>query len=107
MIMKKNVLPFMMAVALFLFVSCGSKGYRQFSKAIKEATKELNQAKDCDDVHKAWDNFDEETDKIFDDDSAFDVTDKEKKKLNEQEKKLEDLFEAKMEKLCKDDDDWD
>ncbi len=106
MIMKKIVLPFMMAVALFLFVSCGSKGYRQFSKVIKEATKELNQAKDCDDVHKAWDNFDEKTDKILDD-FVFDITEKEEKKLDEQEKELEDLFEAKMEKLCKDDDDWD
>ena len=97
----------LMAAIMVAFASCGSKGYKQYSKAIKEATKELNQAKDCDDVHKAWDNFDEETDKIFDDDSAFDVTDKEKKNLNEQEKKLEDLFEAKMKELCKYDGDWD
>ena len=105
--MKKIVLPFMMAVALFLFVSCGSKVYKQYSKAIKETTKELKQAKDCEDIHKAWDNFDEEIDKILDDGSAFDITDKEEKKIKEQEKELEDLFEAKLKELCKDVDDWD
>ena len=103
--MKKIVLPLMMVVTMVLLASCGSKGYRQYSKAIKEATKELNQAKDCDDIHKAWDNFDEKTDKILDD-FVFDITKKEEKKLDEQEKELEDLFEAKMDKLCKDDDDW-
>jgi PBP1b-binding outer membrane lipoprotein LpoB len=107
MIMKKIVLPFMMAVALFLFVSCGSKGYKQYSKAIKETTKELNRAKDCDDIRKAWDNFDEELEKMIDDGSVLDITDKEEKKLKEQEKELEDLFEDKVKELCKDVDDWD
>ncbi len=105
--MKKIVLPIMLGAALLLLVSCGSKGYKQYSKAIKEATKELNRAKDCDDIYKAMDNFDEETDKLIDDGSVFDITDKEEKKLKEQEEKLDDLFEAKVKNLCKDVDDWD
>ena len=107
MIMKKIVLPLMMAVALLLLVSCGSKEYKMYSKAIKEATKELNEAKDCDDVHKAWDNFDEKTDKILEDNLDTDLSKEEGKKLDEQEKRLEDLYWAKVEQLCKDDDDWD
>ena len=94
--MKRFVLPFIMVVTLFLLASCASEEYKKGSTIIKETTKKVNAAKDCESLDDAMDIYYE----WYYADPISTTTAKEDIKLDKQEKELKKLYEAREKELC-------
>ena len=86
----------MMVVTLFLLASCASEEYKKGSTIIKETTKKVNAAKDCESLDDAMDIYYE----WYYADPISTTTAKEDIKLDKQEKELKKLYEAREKELC-------
>ena len=104
--MKRFVLPLIMIAAMALLVSCASETYKEASSVLKASTKELKNAKNCEELDKVWDRFYESYYEKYYDDGGFDskrlkraVSEKEYEKLDKQEWEIEALLHERMKEM--------
>ena len=99
--MKKQFL-LLVAVSAMILISCQSPEYKDWKKAYAEYEKAIDEAHSCYGLEKAERDLDKTMDKLVDKYPDNTLSKKEEAKINEREKRIDEKYKQKAQKLCYD-----
>ena len=99
--MKKQFL-LLVAVSAMILISCQSPEYKDWKKAYAEYEKAIDEAHSCYGLEKAERDLDKTMDKLVDKYPDNTLSQKEEAKINEIEKRIDEKYKQKAQKLCYD-----